>query len=136
MNRRKFLGFAGVSLAAIGSTTYLLSDNHNIVRNEITSYPSSGLILQEHEQEILYLASLAPSGHNTQPWLVKYVEPYQWIIGNDKSKWLPAVDPEQRKQFYLLVHLFKIWIMLPITTDMPVIGICWQQIIRMKTSWK
>jgi len=45
----------------------------------------------------LYLASLAPSGHNTQPWLVKYIEPYHWIVANDKSKWLPAVDPTQRE---------------------------------------
>ncbi len=45
----------------------------------------------------MFLASLAPSGHNTQPWFVQYLEPYHWIIGNDKSKWLPAVDPTQRE---------------------------------------
>jgi hypothetical protein len=49
------------------------------------------------ERAILLLASLAPSGHNTQPWFIKYMEPYHWIIGNDKSRWLPAVDPTQRE---------------------------------------
>lgn len=49
------------------------------------------------EKEILLLASLAPSGHNTQPWFVKYIEPYHWMIGNDKSRWLPGVDPTQRE---------------------------------------
>jgi hypothetical protein len=53
--------------------------------------------LNPDEKEILFLASLAPSGHNTQPWFVQYLEPYHWIIGNDKSKWLPAVDPTQRE---------------------------------------
>ncbi|MBC8046054.1 MAG: hypothetical protein H7Y00_04615 [Fimbriimonadaceae bacterium] len=51
----------------------------------------------EDEREILYLASLAPSGHNTEHWFVKYVEHWHWIIGNDKSKWLPAIDPTQRE---------------------------------------
>ncbi|MCI3936293.1 hypothetical protein MQX03_03730 [Chryseobacterium aahli] len=32
------------------------------------------------EKEILILASLAPSGHNTQPWFVKYHEPFHWTI--------------------------------------------------------
>lgn len=45
----------------------------------------------------MFLASLAPSGHNTQPWFVKYLEPYHWIIGNDKSRWLSSVDPTQRE---------------------------------------
>jgi len=31
------------------------------------------------------------------PGIVKYIEPYHWIICNDKSKWLPAVDPTQRE---------------------------------------
>ena len=53
--------------------------------------------LEKDEIEILYLASLAPSGHNTQPWTVKIVEPKHWIIGSDKKRWLPAVDPNNRE---------------------------------------
>lgn len=97
MNRRKFLGIAGGSVLAAGGIYYLLSDKHNFVREDIKTDPSSKSPLQQEEREILYLASLAPSGHNTQPWIVKYVEPYHWIIGNEKTRWLPAVDPEQRE---------------------------------------
>lgn len=34
-----------------------------------------GVFPHPDAQEILRLASLAPSGHNTQPWTVKLVEP-------------------------------------------------------------
>lgn len=97
MNRRKFLGIAGVTIVVAGGITYLLSDKSNFVRNDIDEESNNGFSFQPDEKEILYLASLAPSGHNTQPWFVKYIEPYHWIIGNDKSKWLPAVDPVQRE---------------------------------------
>ncbi|MEO8403294.1 MAG: hypothetical protein ABI480_01815 [Chitinophagaceae bacterium] len=97
MNRRKFLGVAAGTIIVAGGVTYLLSDRHNFVRNNIKVTPSDKSFLKSDEREILYLASLAPSGHNTQPWFIKYIEPYHWIICNDKSKWLPAVDPSQRE---------------------------------------
>jgi len=97
MNRRKFLGIAGVTIAVAGGATYLLSDKSNFVRSDSKEDGNNTFSFQADEKEILYLASLAPSGHNTQPWFVKYIEPYHWIIGNDKSKWLPAVDPAQRE---------------------------------------
>jgi hypothetical protein len=53
--------------------------------------------LERDEMEILYYASLAPSGHNTQPWTLKIVEPKHWVIGSNKKRWLPAVDPENRE---------------------------------------
>ncbi|MBM4325199.1 MAG: nitroreductase, partial [Deltaproteobacteria bacterium] len=53
--------------------------------------------LEKDEMEILYYASLAPSGHNTQPWTLKIVEPKHWVIGSNKKCWLPAVDPENRE---------------------------------------
>jgi len=53
--------------------------------------------LEKNDIEILSLASLAPSGHNTQPWTVKIIEPNHWMIGSDKKRWLPAVDPENRE---------------------------------------
>lgn len=97
MNRRKFIGMAGASVIVIAGTAYLLSDKHNIVRADIKGESNTQSALKPNEKEILYLAALAPSGHNTQPWLVKYIEPYHWIISNDKTKWLPAVDPTQRE---------------------------------------
>jgi hypothetical protein len=95
MNRTTFLKIAGGTLIA-GGIGYMLSDKKNFIReNKMPSLINS--FLQSDERAILYLASLAPSGHNTQPWRVKYIEPYNWIIGNDKTKWLPAVDPTQRE---------------------------------------
>jgi hypothetical protein len=97
MNKRKFIGIAGGTIIATGITAYLLSDRSNFVRADVEPITNNNKTLKPDEKEILFLASLAPSGHNTQPWLVQYLEPYHWIIGNDKSKWLPAVDPSQRE---------------------------------------
>jgi len=47
--------------------------------------------------EILRLASLAPSGHNMQPWFVRRLKPYEYVIGMDKARLLPAVDPDNRE---------------------------------------
>jgi hypothetical protein len=113
MNKREFIGIAGGAIIATGITAYLLSDSPkerlllgqtlryrqrtNLVRADIEPKTDNNKTLKPDEKEILFLASLAPSGHNTQPWLVQYLAPYHWIIGNDKSKWLPAVDPNQRE---------------------------------------
>jgi hypothetical protein len=96
MDRRRFIGIAGGTTLAVGTTTYLLSDKSNLSRADIKQIDNH-TTLKPDEKEILFLASLAPSGHNTQPWFVQYLEPYHWIIGNDKTKWLPAVDPTQRE---------------------------------------
>ena len=96
MDRRKFLGIGVGSILIAGGVGYLISDKNNFVRTNIKDSSTGNSLLKPDEREILYLASLAPSGHNTQPWFVKYIEPYHWIICNDKSKWLPAVDPTQR----------------------------------------
>lgn len=97
MTRRNFITISGVAILAAGGGFYLSTDKSNFVRDDVKDDPSGKIPLKEDERTILYLASLAPSGHNTQPWFVKYIEPYHWIIGNDKSKWLPGVDPTQRE---------------------------------------
>ncbi len=105
MNREQFISIAGGTIIAAVTTAYLLSDKSNLSRaniNPADDLPRQRLryrtkSLQPDEKEILLLASLAPSGHNTQPWFVQYLEPYHWIIGNDRTKWLPAVDPTQRE---------------------------------------
>jgi len=97
MNRRKFLGIAGASVIVVAGSTYLLSDKQPFIRTDIKELDKDKFRFQPDEKEILYLASLAPSGHNTQPWIIKYLEPYHWIIANDSTKWLPAVDPFQRE---------------------------------------
>jgi hypothetical protein len=97
MKKRKFIGIAGGTVIAVGATSYLLSDKSNLSRADIKPIDNHNTTLKPDEKEILFLASLAPSGHNTQPWFVQYLEPYHWMIGNDKTKWLPAVDPTQRE---------------------------------------
>jgi hypothetical protein len=97
MNRKRFLMVAGGSILLVGMDGCLLSDKSNFNKNDMKTDAPIKISLATDEKEILYLASLAPSGHNTQPWFVKYLEPYHWIIGNDKTKWLPAVDPTQRE---------------------------------------
>lgn len=47
--------------------------------------------------DVLLHASLAPSGHNTQPWVVSVPEPHRLRIGTARERWLPAVDPENRE---------------------------------------
>ncbi len=98
MNRRTFIGaVCGGSILATGATAYLVSDKSNLERADIAPALIANTILEADEKEILFLASLAPSGHNTQPWFVQHFAPFHWIVGNDKSKWLPAVDPNQRE---------------------------------------
>ncbi|MEG4319444.1 MULTISPECIES: hypothetical protein [unclassified Microcoleus] len=97
VNREKFISIAGGTIIAAVTTAYLLSDKSNLSRADLKPTDDRTETLQPHEKEILLLASLAPSGHNTQPWFVQYLEPYHWIIGNDRTKWLPAVDPTQRE---------------------------------------
>ncbi len=97
MKRTKFIGITGGAIAATVTTAYLLSDRSNLSRENIKQADNNNDLLKSDEKEILFLASLAPSAHNSQPWFVQYIEPYHWIIGNDKSKWLPAVDPDQRE---------------------------------------
>ena len=90
------MALGGTVLVAAG-TGYLLSDKRNLLRADIKPDNDQPDTLQPDETEILLLASLAPSGHNTQPWFVSHLAPFHWIIGNDRRKWLPAVDPDQRE---------------------------------------
>ncbi len=97
MKRRRFFTIAGGTLAATAGAYLLLMDKRIYSTEDMSSRAPKNVMFQPDEKEILHLASLAPSGHNAQPWFVKYIEPYRWIICNDKSRWLPAVDPTQRE---------------------------------------
>ncbi|NLH47553.1 MAG: twin-arginine translocation signal domain-containing protein [Myxococcales bacterium] len=46
---------------------------------------------------ILRDASLAPSGHNTQPWRVLVYNETHWTLSLDPTRLLPAVDPANRE---------------------------------------
>ncbi len=49
------------------------------------------------EWQILYYASLAPSGHNSQPWFVRVEGPGEWVVGVDSDRQLRVVDPDNRE---------------------------------------
>lgn len=53
--------------------------------------------LDESVRQILGLASLAPSGHNTQPWRVRMLSGHDMIIQADENRTLPCVDPDRRE---------------------------------------
>lgn len=97
MNRRRFLIGLGkaVPVAALG--VFLLSEKSNLTRGDLEDNGMPAGLLEPDELGILRLASLAPSGHNSQPWAVRRVEPFRWIVENEPSRWLPAVDPDQRE---------------------------------------
>ncbi|NOZ73841.1 MAG: hypothetical protein GXO90_00445 [FCB group bacterium] len=92
IERRKFIKNA--TFASIGLFLYGCG---NYVRIPIRKWPdNSALSLW---QKIFYYASLAPSGHNTQPWLVELNSKDEFIIKINAESWLPAVDPEHRETY-------------------------------------
>ena len=68
---RKFIGIAGGTIIATGITAYLLSDRSIFSRADLEPTIDNNNKIQPDEKEILFLAALAPSGHNTQPWFVR-----------------------------------------------------------------
>lgn len=99
MDRRefiKFIGLSGITLG-IGIGGYFCLGRQNEVTMRQAYRPQYIQGLTEEETFILYLASLAPSGHNTQPWTIASKGPKRWLIGSERSRWLPGVDPENRE---------------------------------------
>lgn len=97
MDRRKFIKYASGTIVIAGISYFLTSDTSNFERADLDDIQKNKIPMQSDEMEILILASLAPSGHNTQPWFVKYHEPFHWTVCNDKTRWLEGVDPTQRE---------------------------------------
>jgi len=99
MNRRDFLKLSGEGMFLLGGMS-MLNACGGLKRDDLpqsNGEKESLKGLEKDEIAILYLASLAPSGHNTQPWVVRILEPKHWVIGSDKKRWLPAVDPDNRE---------------------------------------
>jgi hypothetical protein len=97
MNRKQFVRVADASALVASAATLALTDFASADRDMSEPQRKSKSSLTTNEQKILYLALLAPSGHNTQPWLIKYIDQYHWIVANDPTRWLKAVDPTQRE---------------------------------------
>ncbi len=52
---------------------------------------------KETFRELLEYAVLAPSGHNTQPWLFRFDEQDNLLLMADRTRALPIVDPHDRE---------------------------------------
>jgi hypothetical protein len=96
-DRRKFV------FALSGVPLVLCLPSLSIAASTPRSLPSASdqaklqHLLNPDEVTILSHAALAPSGHNAQPWTVQVLERGHWIVGTDKRRWLPAVDPNNRE---------------------------------------
>lgn len=89
MNRRDFLYFSGMLpiAAAINTIPILFVTTPRHQETNITDPVIS---------HIFYLASLAPSSHNTQPWLlIAQDSPFEWKLTLDEARCLPVTDPHR-----------------------------------------
>ena len=96
MNRRHFLYLAGLLPLGIGCSALPVFRMEPVLRLEDPAGPND---LPAH---IFYLASLAPSSHNTQPWLFRPQSKTDWLLAMDEKRCLPAVDPYCREMFLSL----------------------------------
>ncbi|MBI2415192.1 MAG: hypothetical protein HYV33_00835 [Candidatus Kerfeldbacteria bacterium] len=71
-----------------------MRDSQAIRNIRVEDYPTRGSF-QERIEFLLQFGILAPSTHNTQPWLFK-VENNICKLHYDKARILPAADPKQR----------------------------------------
>ncbi|MEE4364432.1 MAG: twin-arginine translocation signal domain-containing protein, partial [Desulfotignum sp.] len=96
MNRRHFLKTGAGAAAVLAGFPMLTTGCRNSLRSRLMDGPPSGSKnipeLTADGYRILYYASLAPSGHNAQPWFVKINDSDHWTIGLDPDRCLPVVD--------------------------------------------
>lgn len=102
MNRRKFLKKSVTATTlALGSGMLLPACRRNLRSDLVPNDHLSGTHaiekLSSDGYKILYYASCAPSGHNSQPWFVKINSPLDWVVGSDSSRWLRIVDGSNRE---------------------------------------
>jgi hypothetical protein len=100
MNRRQFIKKGLAATAIISGTGMIVSSCSRDLRSQIMEtdkWSGASIIPDEDRYRILYYASLAPSGHNAQPWYVKIISKTQWMIGSDPQRWLPQVDGSNRE---------------------------------------
>lgn len=101
MDRREFIKqgvvagglMAGAGLAGTGCSRH---PRRSLVADDPADLKDAGNISATGPR-ILYYASLAPSGHNSQPWAVRELDPGKWIVGSDRNRWLSVVDPDNRE---------------------------------------
>lgn len=97
MERRAFLKGTMATGILTAAGVPLLSSCSGVKRSDQPSSEETAKGIDEESARILWYASLAPSGHNSQPWFVKVAGKGEWIIGADPRRRLPAVDPDNRE---------------------------------------
>lgn len=100
MKRREFLKSGAAGLTAAGLSPLLSGCSGPAGRDDFPaseSIASLGNRLDPVSCEMLYLASLAPSGHNAQPWQVRIDRPDRWFLDLAPQRQLNAVDPARRE---------------------------------------
>jgi hypothetical protein len=98
-DRRSFMKMLG-GCALVAGAAPLIPVSMAAARSDFrsglrTESPTAGL--DPALGRILHYASLAPSGHNSQPWYVRLIDDREMIIGADPDRRLPAVDPNNRE---------------------------------------
>jgi hypothetical protein len=99
VDRRESVTIVGAAALATGAVP-LIGACRGLVRADLVrerGAESSGTALDSQLADILYHASLAPSGHNTQPWTVRLIDSARLVVSTERSRWLPAVDPQNRE---------------------------------------
>ncbi len=99
LTRRTFIKRA-LSAGFVLGNTAVFNGCSGLTRKDVPDFqPACRQIanLDNTAMTILYHASLAPSGHNTQPWRVRIESPDSWIIEADVARRLPCVDPQNRE---------------------------------------
>jgi len=96
MTRKDFITKSAYGAAALMAVNGFIP-GFSYFQRLLADDSAAPLNISERDKYLLHHASLAPSGHNTQPWRVKIVSENEWIIGWDKTRSLPAVDPENRE---------------------------------------
>lgn len=95
MTRREFMIKSGI--AAVFSIAAGMAAGGTMKAFCSTDDRASGRELRPEHREILRYASLAPSGHNAQPWEISVKNHDTWEIGLAEARTLPEVDPHNRE---------------------------------------
>jgi hypothetical protein len=98
MVRREFIQL-GLGSVAMAAAMPLFGGCSGLVRSDLEREPvaPANPNLDSRLAEVLRLASLAPSGHNTQPWRVELLDEGRLRIHADAARSLPVVDPDNRE---------------------------------------
>ena len=104
MKRREFITKGMVAGTWVLGGGLLTSSCKGNLRSELMHPQMDSTINFDHIQymnqetyKILYYASLAPSGHNSQPWSVRLLSTTEWIIESDMERRLFVVDSGNRE---------------------------------------